>query len=333
SRPRMWFSQIGWRDSKRWLKYDVAQLYILLGLQMMGAQVPFPRIVRVDEALVIAQELVKMVRTEGRCHLHTHISRGLRVAIAAREAGLDLKGVTIHGGGEPITAAKVRAIKESGARFWGSYSTTETDGMLGAACINGVDPSDVHLLKDMFALVTFPHEVEGFDLRVPAFHVTSLLPTAPTVLLNAQLDDYGIVEERECGCELASYGFTTHLHKISSYSKLTGEGVTLIGTELVRVLEEVLPTRFGGGPLDYQIAEEEEAGGLTRLSLIIHPRVKIQDERAVIACVLTELRNSSAMADAAQVTWRDADTLRIVRKEPIWTGRGKFMPLPLARTE
>ena len=42
------------------------------------------------------------------------------------------------------------------------------------------------------------------------------------------------------------YGFTTHLREVRSYSKLTGEGVTLIGDEMIHLLEHVLPARFGG---------------------------------------------------------------------------------------
>jgi hypothetical protein len=149
-------------------------------------------------------------------------------------------------------------------------------------------------------------------------------------LLNVQLDDYGIVEDRACGCELESYGLTTHLRQVSSYSKLTGEGVTLIGSELLRILDELLPARFGGGPLDYQLLEEEDAK-TTRLSLVISPRVEIRDEAQVVEYVLNTLRESSPMGDAAQMAWRNAGTFRVLRREPVLSGRGKLMPLQLAR--
>ncbi|HZQ07752.1 MAG TPA: hypothetical protein VFD70_14305, partial [Anaerolineae bacterium] len=196
---------------------------------------------------------------------------------------------------------------------------------------NPLDGSDVHLFKDAFALFTYPYRVEGFDLTVPAFNLTTLLPLTPKVMLNVQIDDYGIVEERHCGCELESYGYTTHLRQIRSYSKLTGEGVTLIGTEMLHILNEVLPTRFGGSALDYQLVEEEDAQSLTRLSLIVSPRIPLPDEQAVIDCVMSELRKSSNMADAARVPWEDARTLRIKRMEPVWTERGKLLPLHIPR--
>jgi len=157
---------------------------------------------------------------------------------------------------------------------------------------------------------------------------------APEVLdmLNVQIDDYGIVEERACGCEFESYGYTTHVREIRSYSKLVGEGVTLIGNEMLRILEDVLPGRFGGSPLDYQLTEQEDEQGFTRLYLLIHPRVEIADEQAVIEVVLQGLRESSPMADVARVIWQQAQTIQIKRQEPVWTAGGKLMPLHLQRT-
>lgn len=63
--------------------------------------------------------------------------------------------------------------------------------------------------------------------------------------------------------------------------RLTGEGATLIGSHAIHALEEVLPARYGGTPLDYEPAEEEDAHGLTRVKLIIDASVPIDDEREV----------------------------------------------------
>ena len=59
---------------------------------------------------------------------------------------------------------------------------------------------------------------------------------------------------------LAELGFTTHLHTVRSYEKLTSGGVMFMGSMLHELLEETLPARFGGSPLDYQLVEEEEDG-------------------------------------------------------------------------
>jgi hypothetical protein len=96
---------------------------------------------------------------------------------------------------------------------------------------------------------------------------------------------------------------------------------------MVRILEEVLPSRFGGSPLDYQLLEEEDGEGFTRLSLIISPRVDLPDEDLVIDAVLEELGNGDAAADISRAVWDQAGTLRVRRTEPLLTARGKLLPL------
>jgi hypothetical protein len=146
-------------------------------------------------------------------------------------------------------------------------------------------------------------------------------------------DDFGVIErDRSCGCPLHEAGYTEHIRHVRSYRKLTGEGVTLIGSDMVRILEEVLPARFGGTPLDYQLAEEEDAQGFTRLSLVVSPRVAVADERAVVDAVMAELARGRDGADGARAFWTQASTLRVKRADPVWTGRGKMMSLHFARS-
>jgi hypothetical protein len=202
---------------------------------------------------------------------------------------------------------------------------------IGSGCAQPAHVGDVHLLKDALALFAYPYTVESLGITVPAFNLTTLLPTASKVMLNVQMDDYGIVEEHRCGCELDSYGYTTHLREIRSYSKLVGEGATLIGNEMQRVLEEVLPARFGGSPLDYQMMEQEDEQGFTRLYVLISPRVEIADEQQVIEVILSALRESSSMADAARAIWQQMQTIQVKRAEPILTARAKLMPLHIQR--
>jgi hypothetical protein len=253
----------------------------------------------------------------------------LRVSLAARKQGLNLTGATIMGGNEPPTPTKVREITRSGARWVPSYFFTEA-GRVGSGCARPVAGDDLHFLKGAFALIQHPRKVPGSEISVPAFHFTTLLPTTPKLMLNVESDDYGIVENRPCGCPLEGYGFTEHLREIRSFSKLTGEGVTLVGNEMVRILEEVLPERFGGSALDYQLLEEEDERGFTRVTLLVSPRVEIPNERAVIDVVLDTLGRSSVSAEIAKTMWKQAGTLRVRRREPIWTSRGKLMPLHLA---
>jgi hypothetical protein len=180
-------------------------------------------------------------------------------------------------------------------------------------------------------MIQFPRTVPGTDIQVSAFNMTSLMPTAPKILLNVEIDDYGTVEERRCGCPLEELGFSTHIRHIRSFRKLTGEGITLIGTDMEHILDTVLPERFGGSVTDYQLWEEEDENGLTRLSLVVSPRVRIDDEGAVIDTVMRTLSTMNSGAEGARAIWAQAGSLRVKREEPFWTSRGKLMPLHLVK--
>jgi len=181
------------------------------------------------------------------------------------------------------------------------------------------------------AMITRLRSVPGFDHEVDALCYTTLLPSARKLMLNVETDDYGVVDTRQCGCPWEEFGFTTHIRGIRSFQKLTGEGVTLVGNEMVHILEDVLPTRFGGTPLDYQLHEEEDERGFTRLTIVVAPKVGTVDEEAIIEAVLASLGEASHAGDISRAIWAQAGSLRVRREEPTWTTRGKLMPLHLER--
>ena len=158
---------------------------------------------------------------------------------------------------------------------------------------------------------------------------TTLLPACPKLLLNVEMGDYGTLSERGCGCVWEELGMPVHLQGIRSYEKLTSAGMTFLGPELIRVVEEVLPARFGGGPTDYQFVEEEE-GGLGRVSLVVSPRLGEVREQEVAEAVLRALEGCPGGELMAGV-WRDGGTLRVRRQEPYSTAAAKILPLHLLR--
>lgn len=294
----------------------------------MGIPLPWPERVPIDHAIEVARWAAEAAAEHGACMVNAPVSRALRVALAAREAGLNFSGVTFATAGEAPTPAKIAGIESSGAKYFTTYGLAEL-GRLGMGCVNRASINDLHIMHDGFELFSAPHTVEGTDIEVDALNITSLLLTTPRILINAEMDDYGIVEERDCGCPLGELGYRWHVREIHSYRKLTGEGVSLVGGELIDIIERLLPARFGGSALDYQIMEEEDQQGFTRLSLLVSPRVQIADESQVIPAVMTELRRSSDMADSARNVWSQTNTLQLKRQDPVWTGRGKLMPLYL----
>jgi hypothetical protein len=300
------------------------QSLVWLG-RLFGAPVPRPTPTPLDHAVDVAEWIAGVLVRHGRCLVYAQVSKGVRVAIAASEAGIDLTGTTFVLGAEPLTPAKAAAIRSTNAVCVPVYAFSE-HGHLALGCAAPLAEDEVHLFEDSLALIQCPRRVPGQDLVVESFHWTSLVPTAPKVLLNVESDDYGVVERRQCGCGLERSGFTTHIRNIRSFRKLTGEGITLIGSDAIRVLEEVLPARFGGTPLDYQIVEQEDEDGLTRVYLYVDPSIALSDEAAVIAAFAEGVSHAGV-----RHIWGAAGTLRIKRAKPLLTGHGKLFPLQLRR--
>jgi hypothetical protein len=186
-------------------------------------------------------------------------------------------------------------------------------------------------MQDHVAVIQATRKVPGFNIDVPAFCFTSLLPTAAKMLLNVESDDYGVIDNRSCGCAWEKLGFPVHIRDIRSFRKLTGEGMTLVGSDIERVLDEFLPTRYGGSSLDYQFAEEEDERGFTRIVLRVSPDIEVTDESQMIEYVLDKLRDLGGAAAVAESAWRQAGTLAIRRETPAMTARGKLLPLDLKR--
>ena len=102
-----------------------------------------------------------------------------------------------------------------------------------------------------------------------------------------------------------------------------------MGSDLERVLDEVLPARYGGSALDYQFAEEEDERGFTRLILRVAPAIALGDEAEATDFVLKALDQTGSGGMLVQATWRQAGTVRIRRESPTVGGRGKVLPLDI----
>jgi hypothetical protein len=323
-----WFTPVLSPPRKTELRFRVAHHFVVAMARLHGVRVPKPEPLPIDQVIRVARWAAEAIARSGACLVHATPSMCLRIALAARREGIDLNGLTFTAGGEPLTPAKAAGIAASGARVFANYNMSEA-GAIGVFCTRPVGVNDQHVMIDQLALVQAPRTV--FGVEVDALLVTGLLPTAPRVLLNVETDDYGVLEQRRCGCPLDDLGLHTHVRDVRSFKKLTAEGVTLIGSEMEHVLEHVLPERFGGSPLDYQLSEEEDEEGFTRIAIRVDPSVAPLDERAVLATVLAALEKASISADLAMRLWNHTGAIRVVRAAPIVGARGKLLPLHLGR--
>jgi hypothetical protein len=161
---------------------------------------------------------------------------------------------------------------------------------------------------------------------------TTLYPSAARLQLNVATGDYAVVERRSCGCTLGRAGLSLHIHRVRSYEKLATEGMNYVLDGLPEALEGTLPLEFGGGPGDYQLLEEEDAGGQTRLTLLIAPAVGMVDEARALACLQEALERSGGAHQYMARAWQQYGTLRVRREEPHASSRGKVLPLHLDRS-
>ena len=96
---------------------------------------------------------------------------------------------------------------------------------------------------------------------------------------------------------------------------------------MIRVLEETLPSRFGGGPTHYQLVEEEDADGRPVLRLLVHPAVGPLSPETVADAFLSAIGADRGAQQVMSRAWRDARMLRVERRAPIVTASGKILHL------
>jgi hypothetical protein len=301
---------------------DYALTLLILGLsRLVGRSLPAPEHVPVSEAVRVARWLDGHVRAGRPALLATTASSGVRICHAARDHGLELTGSFFRLGGEPLTPAKAQTIRATGVEIAGNYSMTEV-GRVGIACTTAAAVDDYHVVLHELAVI--PGDGSPGAARPLLF--TTLSPSSPKLLINVDVGDDGLLEQRDCGCLLGELGLTLHVSRVSGREKFASDGVHFLGAELLELVDDVLPRRFGGGPTDYQLVEVE-VDALPAIQVVVSPRVGEVDPEAVVATVLVALRNGAGHRGPMVDVWRDADSVRVVRREPYETAQAKILPL------
>lgn len=322
-RHRTWYTPLDPRSIPRVYRAQTGML--LAALRLSGGSPPRPRYAPLEDPGSIAEWLAER-RREGRpAALAGYASACVRVARAASEAGIDLDGTLFVLVGEPVTPAKDAAIRQAGGVPSVSYAMTEA-GAIAGSCPHSVGSDDLHLYTDSHAFIRHSRRIPGRDGEIRPLMITSLLPGAPKILLNVETDDYGDIEDRPCPCLWGELGMTRRISNLRSFAKLTAEGMTFSGKALIEVIERTLPERFGGSALDWQLVEEEDAEGHTRLALLVHPSVGPLDDDDVLATLEEQLAGDDGIRRFMSDVWREAGSLRLRRQPPITTGAGKLFP-------
>lgn len=324
-----WFSQSGMRGGPAPLQASTLTHTTLLACRLWAVRVPAPEHVPLHEAARVARWLEAKARLGTPALFSAPVGSGVRVCLAATEESLDIAGTLFRLGGEPLTPARAEAVAATGSSALPNYAMGEV-GRVGVACAAPAATDDVHLMLDKLALIQRPREVPPTGQRFDALFFTSLHPSSPKLMLNVETDDYAVVEDRPCGCLIGELGFSRHLHGIRSWEKLTSEGMTFLGSDVIRLLEETLPARFGGAPTDYQLVEELD-GALPSVAVVVSPRLGAVDEQDVVETVIGSLSSEGIASELMSGLWRDGRTLRVVRREPYATPGAKILSVHVRR--
>ncbi len=325
--PAAWFSQLDPDAPAIPVRYRWSARLVCAISRLVGNPIPRPQHVPLSDPAPILRWMGETLRRGEVPWLQTFTSSAVRICQAAVAAGIDLRGAKFTLGGEPITAARLAAVREVGADGLTHYGAAEAGSALSLGCLAPSLPDDSHLIHDLHAFVQPGEDAVWTNLSRRALLISSLRMHAPLVLLNVSLGDEAVLEGRDCGCPLQQRGWATHAHTIRSFEKLTAGGMTFLDFDVIRVIEEALPARFGGGPGDYQLVEEEGDDGKTRLVLLMHPAVGPADEEVVADGFLQAVGHGEEAKRVMALYWREAGLLRVERRPPLTTGTGKILHL------
>jgi hypothetical protein len=329
ARPSAWFTLVNQAAPGLHWRYRASGAVLRLAGRLAGRPIPAPIHVPLQRPQPILRWMDAVRIAGGVPHLFTFVSSAARLCQEALATGQDLRGVQFTIAGEPVTPARLATIHRSGAEAQANYAASEV-GAIGEGCLQPTTPDDVHLLHDRVTIVQ-----PGVDARAGlpprALLVSALRPYGPLTLLNVSLgDEADLVDGQRC-CPLAGLGWTSRLRRIRSFEKLSAGGMTFLDVDITRVLEQVLPARFGGGPTHYQLVEEEDANGTPRLALLVDPAVGAVTPGEVVATFLAAIGQGGGAERVMALAWRDAGILRIERRPPLVTPSGKILHLHVAR--
>jgi hypothetical protein len=326
--PRRWFAQSVPTVLGRSWRQALFTGFVLTAARVSGSTIPAPELTPLTGAGAVAESLAAARRAGEMPVLRCNSSSAVRVCLAAEQQDLDISGTVMRVSAEPFTPGKAEAVRRAGCTAVSWYATGEA-GIIGMPCGNRAEVDEVHLMADKLAMIRRERQIApGQSVLVNCY--SSLLPSTPKLMLNYVSDDYAVVGERACGCPLEKLGFGTHMHTIRSWEKLTSEGLTFVGHDLIQLIEEVLPASFGGSAADYQFVETER-DGLPKVDLLVSPRLGKIDDEAVLATALRFLdRTPGSRTDLAD-RWRQGNTVSVVRAEPVATSASKVMALHVMR--
>ncbi len=332
-RTDRWFARKIFVESRFEASYHylVTYLIVMMG-KWYGPGFPRPEFLDGRDLDPILRWIAGKGREGKLCCLNSNSSNAVRIAQAAWSKGIYLEGTKFRVHGEPVTDAKREVIERVGGSTLCRYNGGMSLGG-GYGCANPRYTDEVHASEYNLALIPRPEPINQNGPPIHPLLFTTLYPSAPRLFLNVENGDYATLDKRDCGCDLEKAGLKLHLHHIRSYEKFTSEGMNYFYGDLYELFEKKLPSEFGGGPGDYQLVEEEDENGQTRITLRVHPEAGEIDQEKLRSRLREAMGRGSWGNEFQARVWDGAGTLRIKREAPFASARGKILPLQIKKSQ
>jgi hypothetical protein len=322
--PTKWFSHLDSRIVNQSLKNRLAIEYIVWCCRVYGLSIPRPEFTDIRSAAKVADWIAKNKDNKSKKVVMTYASSAVRIVKAAMDKGIDISGSVIFTGGEPLTEKRCNYIESASVNAFPRYASAEA-GLIGASCEQRNSPDDMHIYTDRLTIIQRNRKtiIEGYEVN--SFLFTSLSSNVGKVLLNTEIGDFGNLSVKQCSCLFGKLGMNLRVSEVRSHDKLTGEGMTLLGSELYDIVGKMI-ANAGGGPDDYQFWESHDNKGLSKLVIAISPEIHNLNENDFVVAILERLKSKDTGSHIASQIWKQADTLRVVRAHPKLTKGYKMLP-------
>ena len=314
----------------RWLArtyHNLITREVTLAGRWFGPGFPFPEAVDLDQLGVIVEWAAEHHRNGRRTCLRAVASIAVRIARSAWQQGTSLEGLTFIASGEPVTLAKQKVVERAGARLAVQYGSTPGSVIIGYGCAKRRHLDEMHIDEQLLAVTEHPYAVTAGGRSVRPLLFTTLDPSDRYLRFNVENGDNAKIERRECGCPFGEVGMTLLIHEVGSHEKFTSEGLNYDFSSLFGFVEDTLPAEFGGGLGDYQILEEEDTEGVSRVTLLVHPQVGALDEQRLQARFIEEIGKGPRENESIAAVWQKRGTVQIRRDIPLESDRGKVLPM------
>ena len=154
----------GWYSSGQSGLYAPATAALVMVARASGCRIPFPKVLPDNDFSSAAEHVARLAGSGIPCLVSGPASPSVRLAAAALDRGLDIRGTLFLVSGESLTDAKRAVIEQAGGEPFARYGVSEM-GFVGHGCRAMTKGDCVHLYSNALAAITHRRTAPLTDLK------------------------------------------------------------------------------------------------------------------------------------------------------------------------